>query len=114
MSIRALDALSAYANSAARAPVGAAAIGFEEGSASPASGSALGGVSFGALLEGGLQATAQAGRSAEVASAGAVTKTTDLVDVVTAVNNAEITLETVVAVRDRMISAYQEILRMPI
>jgi flagellar hook-basal body complex protein FliE len=32
---------------------------------------------------------------------------------VEAVNAAEITLQTVVALRDRMISAYQEILRMP-
>jgi flagellar hook-basal body complex protein FliE len=34
--------------------------------------------------------------------------------VVAAVHAAEITLQTVVAVRDRMISAYQDILRMPI
>ncbi len=38
----------------------------------------------------------------------------DLKDVVTAVANAENTLETVVAVRDKVLSAYQEILRMPI
>ena len=36
----------------------------------------------------------------------------ELVDVVTAVANAETTLETVVALRDRMISAYQDIMRM--
>ena len=30
------------------------------------------------------------------------------------VTNAEVTLQTVVAVRDRVIAAYQEILRMPI
>jgi flagellar hook-basal body complex protein FliE len=35
-------------------------------------------------------------------------------DVVTAVTNAEVALDTVVAVRDRVISAYQEIMRMPI
>ncbi|MEM6903398.1 MAG: flagellar hook-basal body complex protein FliE, partial [Pseudomonadota bacterium] len=34
-------------------------------------------------------------------------------DVVMAVNNAEITLQSVVSIRDRVISAYQEILRMP-
>ena len=38
----------------------------------------------------------------------------DLTDLVTAVSNAELTLNTVVAVRDKVISAYQEILRMPI
>ena len=31
-----------------------------------------------------------------------------------AVNAAELTLQTVVAVRDRMITAYQDIIRMPI
>ncbi len=35
-------------------------------------------------------------------------------DVVQAVSNAELTLQTVVAVRDRVVNAYQEIMRMPI
>ncbi len=39
---------------------------------------------------------------------------TELTDIVTAVNAAEITLQTVIAVRDRVIAAYQEIIRMPI
>jgi flagellar hook-basal body complex protein FliE len=47
-------------------------------------------------------------------SAKAVTGEADLTDVVTAVTNAELTLQTVVSVRDRLISAYQEIMRMPI
>ena len=38
----------------------------------------------------------------------------DLNEIVTAVNNAEMTLQTVVAVRDKVIQAYQEIMRMPI
>ena len=38
----------------------------------------------------------------------------DMVDVVNAVNTAEITLDTVVAVRDKVIAAYQDIMRMPI
>ena len=38
----------------------------------------------------------------------------DIGEVVMAVSQAEITLETVVAVRDRVIQAYQDILRMPI
>src|SRR4051812_27401086 len=50
----------------------------------------------------------------EVASLQAVTGKADLSEVVTAVSNAEATLQTVAALRDRVISAYQEILRMPI
>jgi flagellar hook-basal body complex protein FliE len=38
----------------------------------------------------------------------------DLVDVVTAITESEAALETLVAVRDRMIAAYEEIMRMPI
>jgi flagellar hook-basal body complex protein FliE len=38
----------------------------------------------------------------------------DLSDLVTAVASAELTLNTVVAVRDRVISAYQDIIKMPI
>jgi flagellar hook-basal body complex protein FliE len=38
----------------------------------------------------------------------------DIVDVVNAVNAAELTLDTVVAVRDKVIAAYQSIMQMPI
>lgn len=38
----------------------------------------------------------------------------DIVDVVSAVNSAELTLNTVVAVRDKVIAAYQTIMQMPI
>jgi flagellar hook-basal body complex protein FliE len=38
----------------------------------------------------------------------------ELVDVVTSISAAEASLETVMAVRDQVISAYQEIMRMPI
>ncbi|MAI63167.1 MAG: hypothetical protein CBB87_11930 [Micavibrio sp. TMED27] len=53
-------------------------------------------------------------RESEKVSAQAVTGEADITDVVQAVNSAELTLQTVVAVRDRMVSAYQEIMRMPI
>jgi flagellar hook-basal body complex protein FliE len=38
----------------------------------------------------------------------------DIVDVVNAVNSAELSLDTVVAVRDKVIAAYQNIMQMPI
>lgn len=38
----------------------------------------------------------------------------DVNEVITAVSKAELTLQTVVALRDRVVQAYQEILRMPI
>jgi flagellar hook-basal body complex protein FliE len=50
----------------------------------------------------------------EAASAKAIAGGGNLTEVVTAVSNAEATLQTVVAVRDRVIQAYQDILKMPI
>jgi flagellar hook-basal body complex protein FliE len=38
----------------------------------------------------------------------------DLIDVVNAVNAAELSLDTVVAVRDKVVAAYQSIMNMPI
>jgi len=53
-------------------------------------------------------------RAAELKASGAIQGKGDLVDVVTAVQAAEVSLETVVAIRDKVIAAYQEIMRMPI
>jgi flagellar hook-basal body complex protein FliE len=53
-------------------------------------------------------------KAGETATLQAATGKADLSEVVTAVSNAEATLQTVAALRDRVISAYQEILRMPI
>ncbi len=53
-------------------------------------------------------------KAGEAMSAKAVTGEASLPDVVGAVNAAEMTLSTVVAVRDRLINAYQEIMRMPV
>ncbi|MCD8570283.1 MAG: flagellar hook-basal body complex protein FliE [Alphaproteobacteria bacterium] len=53
-------------------------------------------------------------KAGEQMSAKAVTEEADLTDVVQAVSAAEITLQTVVSIRDKLVSAYQEIMRMPI
>ena len=53
-------------------------------------------------------------RQGEAQSLKAAAGTADLNEVVAAVGKAEMTLQTVVALRDRVLQAYQEILRMPI
>ena len=53
-------------------------------------------------------------REGEKASAQAITGEANIVDVVGAVGKAELTLETIVAVRDRVIQAYNDIISMPI
>jgi flagellar hook-basal body complex protein FliE len=50
----------------------------------------------------------------EKVSAQAITGKANLADVVQATTSAELTLETVVALRDKMMGAYEEIMRMPI
>ena len=98
-------AISAYAQAAKAAISG--------GEAAQAASTVPGG-SFGDFLSGVMNDAASAGRAAEAKASSAVQGKGDLVDVVTAVNSAEMTLETVVAIRDRVISAYQDIMRMPI
>lgn len=71
-------------------------------------------VSFSDMLKTTVQDSLDTMKAGEQMSAKAVTGEANLTDVVQAVTSAELTLQTVVAVRDRMISAYQEIMRMPI
>lgn len=82
--------------------------------ATPRSGGGPPRAAFGAVLEQVLAEGMAAGRKGEVAATQAVAGHASLQEVVEAVNAAELTLQTVVAVRDRMITAYQDIIRMPI
>lgn len=71
-------------------------------------------VSFSDFLEDKTRESIDTMREGEKLSGQAVTGEADLTDVVEAVTAAELTLETVVAMRDRLVSAFQEIMRMPI
>jgi len=53
-------------------------------------------------------------RAAETASAKQIAGKGDLIDVVTAIGAAESALDTMVAVRDRVVGAYSDIMRMQI
>lgn len=75
---------------------------------------AVDGPSFAELLSHAGTDAIETGVNAEQISLDAITGNTGLADIVTAVSNAEATLETVVAVRDRVIQAYQDIIKMPI
>jgi flagellar hook-basal body complex protein FliE len=69
---------------------------------------------FGAMLEQVVGSVADSGRNADAQTMKAVQGKGDLVDVVTAVAESEVALQTLVSVRDKVISAYEEIMRMPI
>jgi len=77
-------------------------------------GNDTGSVSFSDLLANQVEKTVDTVKHGEEMSAKAITGEANLTDVVQAVTDAEITLQTLVAVRDKMISAYQEIMRMQI
>ncbi len=102
MPIGALDALQAYGR----------ALGAAKGSAPAANPGDS--PDFGNMVQGAVANTAGALRTAEAASARQVAGTGDLVDVVTAIGAAEAALDTMVAVRDRVVSAYQDIMRLQI
>ena len=69
---------------------------------------------FGELLKSAMSDAMNASKTAETKMTQQVQGKADLVDVVTAVSSAEASLETVMAIRDQVINAYQEIMRMPI
>lgn len=103
MVARISDAAAAYSNAAGKA----AGQGMEARDAAP-------GESFGGMVRDLIGDAAAAGLRSEQVTADAMIGQADLTDVVMAVNNAELTLQTVVAIRDKVIEAYQEIIRMPI
>ena len=72
------------------------------------------GSSFGEMVQHAITDAVQTSHAAEKQMAAQVQGKAELVDVATAISNAETSLETVMAVRDQVISAYQEIMRMPI
>mgnify|MGYP001549788770 FL=1 len=72
------------------------------------------GASFGDFLSGAMKDAIGSMKAGEQAAAQQAAGKGDMVSVVNAVNQAELTLDTVVAVRDKVISAYQSIMQMPI
>ncbi|HCX66974.1 flagellar hook-basal body complex protein FliE [Parvibaculum sp.] len=104
--IPASTALNAYARAA----------GIGSGNQTPQAGGAkdaAGG--FGDMLKQAIDESVETSKAGEAKMAAVTGGTSgNIVDVVTAVAEAETTLQTVVTVRDKVITAYQEIMRMPI
>ncbi len=72
------------------------------------------GTGFSDVLKNAVEGAIGVERKGEAASMAAVAGKADINSVVAAVTNAEMTLQTVVAVRDKVVQAYQQILQMPI
>jgi flagellar hook-basal body complex protein FliE len=78
------------------------------------SGDASGGQSFSSLLKNTLDGVATAGRKSDAQAMSMATGKANVVDVVTAVAETEVAVETLVSVRDKVIQAYEDIMKMPI
>jgi len=113
MNVKNLDAASAYAN-ALKNQAGAGTSGKVDSISPAGSIGGEGSGSFSDVLKATITDTSSAVGQSERVGIEALNGEADLVDVVTTVQNAEMVLETVVAVRDRVIAAYQDIIKMPI
>jgi flagellar hook-basal body complex protein FliE len=69
---------------------------------------------FGQLVQNAINDAVSASKSAEVQMGNQIQGKGSLIDVATSISSAQASLETVMAVRDQVISAYQEIMRMSI
>ena len=90
-----------------------ASMGGASASTASAATAAPGG-SFSDFLSGAVKDSISSISKGEQAATQQAAGKANIVDVVNSVNAAEITLDTVVAVRDKVVAAYQSIMNMPI
>jgi len=69
---------------------------------------------FGQILQQAMSGALEAGHAADAQATEAIMNGGNLTEVVSAIARAELALQTTVAVRDRVVQAYQDIMRMPI
>lgn len=79
--------------------------------ATPAQGQ---GPDFAAMLGDAINGVVETGKASERMGLDLVNGRANVVDMVTAVSETEMAIESMVAVRDKVIAAYEEIMRMPI
>jgi len=103
-----LAAASAYANIARLAADPSAALAGVTGANKGGDGS------FTAMLKDAITSVSETGKKSDVQSRAMANGKSNMVDVVTAVAETEVAIDAVVAVRDKVIAAYEEIMKMPI
>jgi len=72
------------------------------------------GPSFSSILKDVVHAVSAAGAKADAQTQAVASGSANMVDVVTAVAESETAIATLVSVRDKVIAAYEDILKMPI
>lgn len=103
-----LNAVTAAYNNAARLISDSAKV--STGSA----GDGLAAPNFAQMIEDGMQSVVDAGKKSDALTMDLINGKANVVDVVTAISQTELAMESMVAVRDKVISAYEEIMKMPI
>jgi flagellar hook-basal body complex protein FliE len=98
--------IAAKAYAAAQSQASAIAMPVETAGTSPSS--------FAQMVQGAIKDAVQTSKAAEAQMQAQVQGKAQLIDVATAISSAESSLQTVVAVRDEVISAYQQIMQMQI
>lgn len=66
------------------------------------------------MVDGSVNDAINANYRGEAAGIGSLSNKVSATDLSIAINNAELTLRTITAIRDRVITAYQDIIKMPI
>lgn len=108
MNIKQVDASNAYASALENMQKPGIANGDGMKTTSPTDNA------FAALVNNSIGEVASASKNLEMTSAKVLAGQASLVDVVSAATKAEMVVETVVTVRDKVIRAYDDILKMPL
>jgi len=103
-----LTAASAYAS------VARIASGSSLGLVRPPAAESNSETSFANVLKEAIGSVSELGRKSDAQTRAAASGKANVVDVVTAVSESEVAIDAVVAVRDRVIQAYDDIMKMPI
>ncbi len=72
------------------------------------------GPNFGSVLKDVMHAVSDLGHKSDAQAQAVATGKANMIDVVTAVAESETAIQTLVSVRDKVIAAYEDILKMPI
>jgi len=104
-----LAAASAYANIARLTTDPSRAL-----TSMPGAAAASGEGSFASLLKDAIGSVVESGKKSDAQTQAMVSGKSNMVDVVTAVAETQVAVDAVVAVRDKVIAAYDEIMKMPI
>ena len=102
-----ISAISAYTAAAKLISEGQAGAG-------GAAGEATGASSFTSMLKEAIASVNELGHKSDTQTRAMANGKSDMINVVTAVSETEVAIDAVVAVRDKVIAAYEEIMKMPI